>query len=657
MILQRGLVVPLALLVGMVTASVTLYVGISDAPAGFFGEADLILLLPPGELVPGQGSIDASLVAPLADHPSVARLSAEVYAPTIVQGRSVLARGVHFEDFLAIEPGARVEGRLPASAGETLVGVALARALDLAIGDTIIVPGSKSNAIVKFEIVGFLGADGPARDEIVCPLASARVLVDMRPADVHVIRIDPADRAAVVALVRGIGPTFSYSNVTLSTSEALPGEIITLSAHLTNWGPRRASNVSTIRGDDVELATRSFDLDARSTRLIEIPFRVPDAGLTNVTLNPTLEVRTRAPTLQFEVDAPASRGVPLRFLLAHPDGTPAGGVRVDAGAVRTATAADGTGSISPPADGVLQLKAVVDGRAVAIADVFVAQEGAAERAHPRVLGAGASTVGGYARANETLPLRVQLMNAGGVAGIIEVPIHLDDTIVGTARAGLAPGEDTVVTLQLPPLVPGEYALRVGSVTLQLTAIDGDPAIGSLLANYDAAALRPATDIGEAHAGYIEQVTGNVRLAIVALSVATGALALTAALAVLARHVGERAPVLGILKALGASDEQIHERAAREALALGAIAGALGIFGGIAVALSIQQAHVLHAFGHEIHPRFPWHVLALVFLQSMLFVMLATRLNVAALLRRRPDALMRGQTARGRREEGADRAQG
>ncbi|HET6405634.1 MAG TPA: FtsX-like permease family protein [Candidatus Thermoplasmatota archaeon] len=642
MILRRTLIAPLALLVAIVTTSVSLYVGIGEAPAAFFGDADDVLLLPAGELIPGQGAVDSRLVDALGEHESVRRVSAEIFAATVVRERALLVRGVDIARFLEFESAAITTGRAPEAPHEALAGRSLAQALRLRVGSELLVPGAKSHALLSVRIVGIVETSGPARDELVMTLDGARALVDLPPHAVHVIRIDPHDRGAAVALVRGAGAAFSYSNVSLSTEAPLPGQLVTLTAELTNWGLIDASHTATIRAGEEVLATRSFRVPARQSVPIEIPFRVPATGASNVTINPTIPLETRTPRLVIEAPQVGGVGVPLSIAVRERSGAPAGNVTVTTADESSTTNGEGVASVTPRASGLLQIVAYRAGVAEALADVFIAQPGHEGRAAPLVIAAAVPHTSGFVWAERSLLISVEAMNIGGAAGDLSVPVKVDGAVVANASFTLPPGARGRAIAELPPLEPGNHTIEVDGMRLRVHATISDPAIEAILQRYDAVARANTSgaDVAGAQRAFVEQVTGNVRVAIFALSLATGALAAAAALAVIVREMDERASALGTLKALGASSEQARDIFARDALLISSAGATVGIALGVMVAMGIEASHMLHAFGHEIHPRYPWVGLTLIFLLAVLYVTLVVRVQVTTLYRRPADVLIR-----------------
>ncbi|HVM44411.1 MAG TPA: ABC transporter permease, partial [Candidatus Thermoplasmatota archaeon] len=222
MIVPRAVILPLALLVALSTTTLLFSAGVGTAPSAFMGDANVVLGPASGEAI-GVQPVDATLVPALRAIPTVRAASAEIYLPTVIDGRSVFARGVDFEDFVGFERARLVDGRAPQASDEAVVGVGLARQLGVEVGDRLVLPSPFARLALPFTVVGRLDSDTAARDELFVPLEPARVLGHLAATHVHLVRLRADDPLAVSPTLRSVAPTFTLSDVRVSTEDLVPG--------------------------------------------------------------------------------------------------------------------------------------------------------------------------------------------------------------------------------------------------------------------------------------------------------------------------------------------------------------------------------------------------------------------------------------------------
>ena len=100
-----------------------------------------------------------------------------------VSGRSVLVAGVRFDDELRLKQWWDMEGQEPSAPTEALVGLRLARVLDLRPGDSVDIQGH------SFRIAGILTENGSQDDDILFIDLAAAQQVMGKPASVSLVEV------------------------------------------------------------------------------------------------------------------------------------------------------------------------------------------------------------------------------------------------------------------------------------------------------------------------------------------------------------------------------------------------------------------------------------------------------------------------------------
>lgn len=645
MILPRAALAPLAILLALLALTTGYLGGIADAPSAFFGGDTLVLGPPNGEL-PGRAEISASLVGALRSQPGVDAVSPEIYATTVLGGRSAMARGVEFEPFLALEGLRLVEGRLPANVSEAVVGAGFRDTFDADVGDLVALPSPLARLAVTVRVVGVVAGDSPAHDELLLGLDDARGLASVSPASAHLIRIRAAEPDALAELLDAVVPTFTYGDVRLSQPSAVPGEPLVLRANLTNWGTVGGFHEARVHQDGATLATEQVFVPARTTRPIALRFTLPTEGPARITLNPTLDVDVRPATLRLAAAPTGVLDEPFTIRVTTHTGAPVADVLVAGAGASASTDAAGEATLVPRLAGEHALIAYSGRTSAGATSAFFAEAAHATTPHGRVerLVLPRDPLG----ETMTFDVSVVLVNTGGAAGRVEVPLLLDDAQVALLNATLAPGGSIRLSPRLGPLAPGEHTLRVkDGPSATFTVYPGDnPRVEQLLKAYETARLGGGSAGEERRAdAYIDELLGNVRLAVVALAIASGALATLGAASVLARHIAERAGSLGMLKALGASDDAALRIVANEAARMGAIAALAGLAAGWLLALGLDALGIVRAFGHALHPVYTWRSIAIYLTLSVTAITLLARLLARGHLQRTPQDLIAGVALR------------
>lgn len=618
----------------LTTLSVTFYAGVGSAPKAFFGTDGVVVIGPPGGELPGRGEVSAAIVVALRGLPDVHGASPEIFILTEFRGRSLLVRAVDPAAFLALEGASLIEGRMPNAAHESLVGAGFARTAGVALGERILLPSGFASVAAPVEVVGIIASKTPAHDEVLVSLAVGRTLAALDEGSVHLIRVATDDPLALRTLLDSEAPVFTYSDVRLSTDSAIVGEPMLLHANLTNWGRVPGSKLVEVRQGDVVLAGQSVQVDPRSTVAVTVPF-VLGQGPGQVTVNPTLPVTMREPSLEIEAPTRVIEGRPVPVRIATRDGAPAADVELRVVDDVLFTDDAGRALYTPSGSGPQRMLALRDGRVEAAAQTYVVPAVYADSPRGVVLQMvpPADIIG----TSEPVLVKVIIENQGGVTGNVTATILLDGRVLHEITRTIAAGERHLEEVMVPLLTPGDHLVSVegSEVSLALRAYGGtDPRVEAYLEHLERArAVRSDAPTHEIGPDYVDRLLGNVSVVVMALSLATGILAAGGAAAVLARHVGERRQNILILKSLGALDAQVGSIAVKEALAKGGLGTVLGILGGILASIVLDQTGLIYSFGHQIHPTLAPRTLALLAILTVAYIVMQAWFLVAGYLRK------------------------
>lgn len=647
MIVPPRAIPALALLVALVTLVIVFDVGIARSPSSLLGEEDIVVIGPPEGQSPGRAEVPARFVGPMRALPFVDAVSPEVFAVIELDGRSTVVRGADVEQFLRIESARLIEGRLPRAPGEALVGTGFARVHDIVLDDTLLLPSPLARTAATVRIVGIFESSRASQDELVVGMDDGRSLAGVSPEHAHLVRVRTTDPRALGAILRSFEPTFTYSDVALSSQGVLAFEPLVLRANLTNWGALTGSKLVQVMSDGSVVAEEVVTVPARSTVAIEVPFALPRAGTANVTLNPSFTVDVREARASIEATDPRAVGQPLNVLVRDPSGAPADAVIVSLGDARARTDAAGRATLVPTASGDALLRAERAGETLAVIPIFIADptDGVGAVAKVEGIELPVEPLG----RESPITLGIRLRNVGGAHGVVRAPVTIGDAVVGEVALSLPAGGRGTATVTVAAQPPGSHEVRAGAALAKLRIYGGDdPRIEQLLEGYEAARRAPppvAPRPDAQPADYVDELLGNVRAATILLGVASAALATMGIVAVLSRHLAERAPTLGTLRALGASTDAILTKAAIEAAWVGVAASLLGMALAVALGAWIDGSGIVWAFGHAIHPVYAPRMVGLILLGSVAFIVLCAVLLVRALLARPVAALLRGEVAR------------
>ena len=127
----------------------------------------------------GALSINVSLASNLSASNWTVTVSPEILGLSVLQGDSLVVRGVDHDAFLRLEGASRVSGSMGGSQFG-LAGEAFATRFGLVTGDTVTIVGAFVPRIAFVRITGVFRAESVANDEQLVDFSMARFLTDRK---------------------------------------------------------------------------------------------------------------------------------------------------------------------------------------------------------------------------------------------------------------------------------------------------------------------------------------------------------------------------------------------------------------------------------------------------------------------------------------------
>jgi len=605
-----------------------------------------LLLSAGGTVVGPLASTDASTITqPGAPHP-IASTVPESYAPALRQqgidaspeilafeavgGEPFVARGVNYSAYASLSEPTVVRGRSPGDPDEAVVGVDLATALGVDVGDRVALGGSTDPAVTRVRVVGVFAGRGMQDDQLLVSLPTARHLTGRGERSVHFVRVSDLPEASADA-----------SALVVLDAEATSNESATrVRVVARNYGLSAATRTLGVSLGD---RTRSLDLSASPGRRA--------AGTVVFPRPPDGTYRLRAGDVDRSVTVGAGSGVPgddSSLALVAPEEAPTGSqarVLVTAGGrpVRNATVRVGNRTLRTDGDGGVQVSFEAAGRV------------ALRAAHPATNGTGEATVEVRETARRSLLVDLSVRprqptvvtrpeavvtatNPWATNVTRTLTIGGPDT-TATRAVSLAPGKRTTVAVGLSRRPAGTYEVTVSQPgapgATHTYDVRGDERLAAALASSG----RGAAGGGVTQAA--EVVFGNLQALVAGLIALTGAMTVGATTASFVRSVRASRREIGIRRAVGATPASIARLVLGDALKLGvastvaAVALAIGVVGGL---LALGR---LRLFGVALRPTLdPW-LLGGVAALALALVVVSAGLATATTLSASPAALLDG----------------
>lgn len=555
--------------------------------------------------------------------------SPEILGFVATDGQPFVVRGVNATAFSKTTDARVTTGRYPEERTEALIGSDLARTLDIAVGDRMLVGGSTTAAVTEVEVVGRVAAPGALNDQLLVSLPTARHLTRKGPGRVQFIRTSGVPDGASEGNKSGTGGSVGVVDIAAPNRVAANGSM-EVRVRVANDGLREATRRITIAFDGTT-HSRRITLGSGASRSVSVSVPAGSPG----TYSLRVAEQTRAITV-VSPDAIELRGIPDRV---PPNSTPR--VRVDTltgDPVSNANVSVGGRTVRTGPDGVAALPFGGVGEYVITA-----------RRDTETDTAPVSVVAGVPR-DPLIDLRVDPSSPG----ILTQPVARIDltnpwnrTLSRTLRieepgesharpVRLAPGETASLATRLRQRPPGSYdvAVRINgrSVAETTYSVTGDDRVAAAIAE---GATPGGTGIGRS----ARIAFGNLELVLGVVVVLAGLMTVGGTTVTFARAVQGRRRTIGIYRATGAVPRRVLTIVLGDALRIGIAATVVALLAGVATLSVFGAVGLLSPFGVRLSP-VPAPGMALVIAIGALgIVLLGAAFGTAGFLLKTPVRLL------------------
>ena len=253
-------------------------VSIYSMPERMMGSNGVYVLTSTRDKNPIRSNLDVRIAYGLENMSYIEAVSPEIFVFTVIRDQPVTARGVMFDKFLKLENGKIVEGELPERYDGAIVGYNFARKFNVHVGESFTLYGSFTSSIAIVNVTGVYRTGGPADDEILISLPTARKLAGIAAGKVSIIRVRSWDVDKVNRLLSGNYPKFTVD--VNSTHQVYLGEVFNATAMVRNMGtePGRANLTVEFQGQK-----RSANLTVESASNVSFAFKALRVGRYNLT--------------------------------------------------------------------------------------------------------------------------------------------------------------------------------------------------------------------------------------------------------------------------------------------------------------------------------------------------------------------------------------
>ena len=596
------------------TVSASILTGLLSAPSSFAGQGDYVVLSTGAQTI-FSSRVGAGLVSTLLSQEEVTAAWGEVVALSAWNGRTFIARGVDLSAPLPyssplhsteLQPSSSLDRDRSAIAGSRLLD-----RLGIELPYTLPLTGSYSSRIEFVEVVGSFDTGTYLDDEMLVQLDVARYLCGMPADKVSAIGVSTNDPEWLSDVLSPAEARFALFDVRSSKSTVVIGEMVTLSAEVTNWGSQEGEATLSIEEDATALDEISVTIgpsEAASVRS-NLSFSSLGTHTVNVRLTGTMPMQSSVNITV--VDPYLTIDAPSRVLMGE---TLEGTVMTYAGA--------------PVEDAYIEYSIGEDGGTTTTDDagdfeILVTEGGemTITASHPGLAGDAATVevIDLSSYPDEFLPViqsfsmqaatisesedlvgSVVIENAGAAAGYLEVLVLVDSQEHSTLNVSLGPADMLSVQLVVDGLSVGSHSVQVGAYSLEAVVepwYADEPDLVQLVLRYGGTGtLSSSSSIPIYQAAKVSE--GNIAVALLSIGAISGLLSMLAISAAFAKEVHEGRDILGILRTLGASNAQIRMIVVPQALFAGLVGAVIGIVAGIVAATALVRSGAFLIFSHE-----------------------------------------------------------
>ncbi len=618
MVIRRRVMTVIALSVMIFSATVSVLVGLGNAPAAFAASEGYVIASADAPTI-FSSRIDMDMVSALEGMENITGVSPEVFAFSSWNARSFVVRGVDWSMLETVPPSLTVElaeGFSALSVGCALLGSRLADRLDMSFPATIPLTGSYEYRVEVVKVLGTFRSGSPLDDEMLVSSEVARALSGMASDEASIIRVSTSSPAWLESLLEPDKAMFAVYDLSASESQLVPGEECQVSVVVRNWGAEPGSVTVAFREDGEVFHEEAVALNASAEATVNTSYSsdvvmVHEISATisgDFPVSVNLSVAVVPPYLVASYQDTVVLGSPLEVVVSTYSGEPAPGVLVtllDSSEPTNVTDADGGCSL--PADEVGEFSIEFDATGTEFDGMPI--QGSARLVEvvdtsemiPWFLPVpvGLDIVPTSPVEGEAVTVLVTVENRGSVGGTTTLNLTLDGGLYSSASVYLGPAESATVSFALLDLSPGWHIVQVGPFSESLSVAPWysyDPGLVQLVVRYGGTAtLSSASAVPIYEAAKISE--GNIALALFALGVVAALLSTLAIVSVFSKEVSDGRKRLGIIRALGASRDRIRAIVFREALVVSLIGSSVGVASGLFVAVALARSDTFVVFGH------------------------------------------------------------
>ena len=618
-----------ALAIIIFTSSVSVLSGLRSAPGAFAAGEGFVVSDNSAPTI-FSSRVNSEMVAALEAAPGITGASPEVFAFSSFDGVSFVLRGVDierlnktgpaFENFL-LASGESMERR-----SSSLIGSNLLERLGIEIPTYLPLVGSYSSRVELVKVVGSYSTGTSLDDELLVSLEVARFLSGMAKDSVSIIRVSTDDPAWLAGVLSPENARFTLYDLHTSKSETSPGESVSLSFKVRNWGGSRGNTTVQIFQSSSLIDQEEIVLNASSSTSIERSFAFEELGEESLRVSITGDFPVSLyanftvvePYLQVSAPSKVLLDGTFNVTVTRSSGEPASGSLVTFGSQNSY--ADSEGKVAFVADptGTWIVRANLSGLLDGTASVEVLDPSAyPDEFIPSVV--DFTVLPEVLKESESAKCVLVVQNAGSRSGYFVVDVMVDAQTYISLNISLPGMGSSTVRFDLADLPPGTHTVQAGSFSREVRVepwIAENPDLVELVVRYGGTtSLSAYASIPIYQAAKISE--GNVAVALLAIGAISALLSALAISSVYAKEVHESRRRLGILRTIGASRSAVWRLVFPQALESGLAGAAVGVAFGVVISDTLSRSGVFMVFGHELSIQVDTQLLVLVLVAAVL----------------------------------------
>lgn len=614
MLLRKRAIVAAALSLVIFSSTISVLMGIGEAPRSFLGNEDVFVISNRGTNSIINSRMDISLADRLLDLGIAEVASSEIFSFAEIEGNAVVVRGVDFSDFIIVEEAQLLCGAVPAASDldGALLGHRLAQRLDADIGDRIPLVGSFDPSIAEVEITGVIESGSGVDDEMIVSLPVAQTLSGLPETQTSIIRVK-GDIATLEEIFSTGTAKFSVYDLSIERNEIAVNSSVQVSFYIKNWGDADGSaEISLVdTTTETEIIDEAVEVKAGYTEQVTANFSSPAVGEHRLTVfldcilpqNISGSVRVRPPFLVIIAPeiVPEHHAVNITVLSHFLSPVSNAEVEVDNNTYFTD---DGGLCYTDPisSQGIYNITASLEGFEDAYWNLTVVDsESIPPEAVIETIDLKIDPAIVKVRENCTITIIVQ--NLGNSTGNGTVMLEMSGNPFRWQYVELEPLEVVLIIHNVSFSTTGQRTFTSGvfskTLTVESTFVTNPDIVQLLLRYGSAGSIDPSRGSLIYNTAKISE--GNILIVIVSLALLSATLVTLGVSIAFMKEINDNIRVVGILRSIGASSKQLLGIIFRESLMLSMPAAAIGLAGGILLAMTIEASGRLIAFGHVVTP--------------------------------------------------------